>query len=539
MKKIFVCIMVILLISLSITGCNDSGGKDPKQSRENILNEFIPPYNHIELIMYTGLRNITDHKRQEMIDNIVEELNELSRSTLGITIRLAYSDSPLYEPLLWDHDIPDINVINGFFDIGFNAGVAGISAYRSYFPNNKLSSYYRMGYIDDISQYINYNTPYISLLWNQYPAFQEASRIDDKTLGILIPDYRTDTFPVLMIKKSIADQYIHYEITDYEVAFDLCMKISSEKKDESNKVYIAPDGILSWIVGKGGYSSFISELYYFYLLKSDDSDQQIFRIDETELWDQLITTKKEMIYNNILVNEQQFYIDMSDHLVDAALFNGLKVLENLYDLEPSLIDDYVIMPLYENYKTNPGYYFTVSEQCEEKQRAFQYIDWLLSNDDARKLIGYGIEGVNYKYGEDESVIYFFDEVNRLSLVPVGTGGNFMTKGYSILGDLGRATYIKDKIFKNYESDSTRIKDINEYAKALDDLYKNYKEYLSDEYILCRFPVFNMNKMRSDQIMRCFFDDYVTIYFLNEFYGRIKDAYNPFFMKDLQEAIKYR
>ena len=311
-------------------------------------------------------------------------------------------------------------------------------------------------------------------------------------------------------------------------------KISKNRTNQSNKVYVSSGSILKWIVQKEGYSNLFSRLIYIYLLKSNDPDHKVYRIDETDLWDQLITVKREIVDNDICTNTQQQLIkDISGNLVDAALFSDVRLLDDSHNNYPALTDEYVILPLYESYKLNSEfYYFTVSKQCEEKQLAVQYIDWLLSNDEARKLIVYGIEGVNYKFDKNTRMIYTDDEVSSMSLAFIGTGTNMMTKGYSILGDISDASYIKDKLLKSFTPSwdvarITQIRNLKEYAEVINEFFnnKNNADKIFNEYNLSRFPSLEMQKIRSDLVMYSFFDEDITIEFLNEFYEKIKDAHD--------------
>ena len=118
MGKMFICITVILSICLTISGCNVLKCKEPEQTQPGIVIESNPLNRNIELTMYTGLQTVHDPQRKKMIDDIINELNVLSGSMIGITVRLVYSDSRLSEPL-WTDDVPDINIATRFASYQF------------------------------------------------------------------------------------------------------------------------------------------------------------------------------------------------------------------------------------------------------------------------------------------------------------------------------------------------------------------------------------------------------------------------------------
>lgn len=119
-----------------------------------------------------------------------------------------------------------------------------------------------------------------------------------------------------------------------------------------------------------------------------------------------------------------------------------------------------------------------------------------------------------------------DKAKGIFLVPIGTGENFMTLGYSILGDIGEASYIKTKYIK-------------EFAKFIKNIFKNYDDVISEVYNLSGFPSLEMQKMRSNKIMYSFFDKDITTEFLNALYEKIKDILNPALIRAMQKIVEYR
>jgi hypothetical protein len=57
-----------------------------------------------------------------MIDDIIDKLNDLSRDTIDITVRLVQANDVERQPLC-EEAIPDIMVAQGFFDIYYDARV--------------------------------------------------------------------------------------------------------------------------------------------------------------------------------------------------------------------------------------------------------------------------------------------------------------------------------------------------------------------------------------------------------------------------------
>jgi hypothetical protein len=465
MKKMLFCTVVLLLLILIASGCESSNPNGFEVSMPDKTVEYNPLMKNVEFTAYLG-RTLSNED-----SNIINKLNDLSRSVLGVTIRIVNSDSYSQEPL-WKEDAPDISFVRGRFGIRFYEGQDGLQAY---IYNDMLFSYYDNGYVEDISSYINEKTPYISLFYDKYPEFKKLSEINGEHLGIVIPDEFLEYVPVLIIRKSIAEQYADYEIVDWESAYDLCKKIAENRTDQMNKVYVSSESILSREVAKAGYFSLFGELPYIYLMKSDGSDRRVYRIDETDLWDQLIAVKREVADLGLQTNWQKYVKSFINNRIDAAIDKLIAVEMEfmIHNKLTDLLNEYLIIPLYEDYNLpSQLIYFVIGNQCKEKQLALQYIDWLLSNDEARRLLGYGIDGVNCEYDREKRVIRRDGKVSFKQIVPIGTGSGMMTQGFSLIGDIGDAVYIKDKILKNFIFESKNdIRYMKDYAEAFMDFFQ--------------------------------------------------------------------
>ena len=139
---------------------------------------------------------------------------------------------------------------------------------------------------------------------------------------------------------------------------------------------------------------------------------------------------------------------------DVAILGSSDVSELGFDSMDSIISNYDFYYLY-NQPSNivngiqvQYPYFVVSESCEEKEKAVQYIDWLHSNTQARKLIGYGIEDVNYKFDHIDNFLYYDDALTRVHLVNIGSGGSFALATDRLSVDGNHINYVKERLYEN-------------------------------------------------------------------------------------------
>jgi len=535
MKKMLFCTVVLLLLILIASGCESSNPNGFEVSMPDKTVEYNPLMKNVEFTAYLG-RTLSNED-----SNIINKLNDLSRSVLGVTIRIVNSDSYSQEPL-WKEDAPDISFVRGRFGIRFYEGQDGLQAY---IYNDMLFSYYDNGYVEDISSYINEKTPYISLFYDKYPEFKKLSEINGEHLGIVIPDEFLEYVPVLIIRKSIAEQYADYEIVDWESAYDLCKKIAENRTDQMNKVYVSSESILSREVAKAGYFSLFGELPYIYLMKSDGSDRRVYRIDETDLWDQLIAVKREVADLGLQTNWQKYVKSFINNRIDAAIDKLIAVEMEfmIHNKLTDLLNEYLIIPLYEDYNLpSQLIYFVIGNQCKEKQLALQYIDWLLSDDEARRLLGYGIDGVNCEYDREKRVIRRDGKVSFKQIVPIGTGSGMMTQGFSLIGDIGDAVYIKDKILKNFIFESKNdIRYMKDYAEAFMDFFKNRtnRDKFLEEYRLTRFSDAIIQGQRSDFLIINFFNEDITFELLEDLHWKLKETHDASLVQSMQIFGEYR
>ena len=526
MKKILVTIAAILSLCTCTSSCSLINPKEPVDTQSKGGIEGNPLDTNVELTLYTG--GAYNLKDDEIRNNIIEKLNDLSRTSIGVTIRLAYTDSTEMQPL-WKDDVPDIMVATGIFDMIYNANMAS-----GYVSKNTLVSYYNEKYIDEVSEYINEKTPYLSLFYTKFPAFRDVCMVDGKQVGIAIPESYVFNVPVFAVQKSVAREFIHdYEnITDIKTALDLCKEIMDRRNDESRKMYATVPYILLSLIETEDYYDIFWNLSRMYFVKYNDPDNRIYRLDETELPDKIFEKKKELMEYSFKTDMNDLIKDINKNAVDAFILDGIRLLDS-YDREcPTLLEDYVFYPMYDSVLRNRRMsYFTVSAACEEKQLALMYIDWLFSNDEARKFIGYGIEGVNYNFDQQTKTIYYSDDVRPVSLISIGTGNNFSTIGNSVFGSVNEAAYYKEKVYERYEPDymADIINQITDYEAFIKDVDK----FLRNESHLEQIQLESGLKR---SVLTFAFDDKTTEASLINYFKSLEVTNNPLFTKALESLF---
>lgn len=203
------------------------------------------------------------------------------------------------------------------------------------------------------------------------------------------------------------------------------------------------------------------------------------------------------------------------------------------------IDEYNLFPLYESAFDNLDSfpYFVVSEECENKQTAVIYIDWLFSNEQARKLVGFGIDGVNYKFDNQSNMIMFDGNVTPLSILPIGSDGRFVTAFEQLLGNTSDNLYYKRKLYSNYTPNGITLKisrkgNAKEFTEGIQSVFTDYRDQYSLEAGLHRKLLPERKRLPLDS-----FDSIITVEYIDLFKTEFEKIFDREFMDAINNIIK--
>ncbi len=531
--EFFRFILIIILCCCLLCGCSADFQVDDYDLTESTTGDMLrpeqDPYIHLSFFLsYAKDRNT------EMTKKIIDELNALSTSTIGVYVDYIFTDniSLSYEQQLKmmlqsGSSTPDIFITYSLYGYYYSAR-----------DRDDLFHYASQNIAADLSDYLNEQTPYISAFYEQYPAFYEMAKINGRLSGIALPEDWIFNCPVLMVKKIYSrEHYINPPADVYE-ALDVCNYISNVTEKTAN-IYVHSTIVMQALVDKDGYYSIYSDSPYIYLAKKGDEECNVFRMEQTDLLDQVTLMKNDLNQYNIKTYViPESVMDTKPDVYLSPSITGFYSFFPDFDLD-AILDEYEFYYLYNHKKSFQGTqlqfpYLVVSESCEEKQKAVQYIDWLHSNPQARKLIGYGIENVNYKFDHEKNFLYHDNTVTPVKLLNIGAGSFFALSSDRLSNDVNHILFVKNRLYENYE-----LNDLTERLISNSDLLNYFHE--------------ESNKLRSDyrkqyslennfeDIKRRFklsqiFDEDITIENVEQCRELLEESYNEEYLEAIKSLI---
>lgn len=284
--KIYLKFLVFILICCFLCSCNSMIPEN-----ENDLSLSTPvksgalksDEDYIRLSFFiTYLKD----RNPDMVKDIVEELNVLSTSTIGV-----YMDYILVDDVYAPYEKKIQSMLNSITtasgqampDVFFADSLYGYN-YPDTLGRDDLIYYITQNAVTDLSDYITEKTPSIKSLFEKYPEIEHMSRINGKLYGI--PLYESWAgCPVLMIKKSLSKEHPMIPATDIYEALEVCKTISDAT--ESANIYVYPLSVFNAMVYQQGYYSVYFSQPYSYLAKYGDETCRVKRFEQTELFDQI------------------------------------------------------------------------------------------------------------------------------------------------------------------------------------------------------------------------------------------------------------
>jgi hypothetical protein len=431
--------VLLIFLILCLTGCsagqdanlpaNDSSVTELKTETTKAGEKAEPAANFDTRFTVLCDRILTD-RQKESVDMIIDELNILSRNALGITVEFVFTDpnkrySDFLKLLIDSGDAPDIFQANGLY----GSDVIIDNLYK--LVQNEV--------IADLTDLIYHHAPYTYAFYHSYPAFKEFSMIDGRIYGIMMSEFSLPMLPILLVKKELCEKYDLQSITTYYEALDVCMDLTSDIEGDDKKIFVESSLCMQMIVDHEGYYNVLSPPYT-YLLKKDDPDLILYRIDKTDILNAVIIMKEDFEKRGIRTYQL---------IPDFQEFNAC-LTSIIPDVNP---EDYKIFHLINN-TSNFDYdmqlssfrYFVVSNRCTEKEKAVAFIDWLFEKTEARKLVAFGMEDVHYSFDNQKNVITRTDDT--VFLFPIGTGDSFAWVENQFVKDKNEINYLKEIKYKN-------------------------------------------------------------------------------------------
>ncbi|HBN82759.1 MAG TPA: hypothetical protein DDZ89_02845 [Clostridiales bacterium] len=533
--KRYLKIQALILIFCLLCSCSSvTLENDADLSETTVESSDIKNDDYIRLSL---LVNYFKDRNPDMVKVIVEELNVLSTSTIGVYMDyILLDDNTPYEKKIQSM-INSVATASGqaIPDLFFADSLYGLN-YPEMHGRDDLIYYITQNAVTDLSEYITEKTPSIKAIFEKYPEMEYMSRINGKLYGV--PLYENFMkCPVLMIKKSLSKEHSDYTATDIYEALDVCKTISDAT--ESANIYVDPKAVLKAMMYQQGYYSVYFSQAYSYLAKYGDDICHVERFEQTELFDQIHIMKNDFIKYDM----KTFYrlSEITEDMDIALLASSDHISELVFASMDSIITNY---DFYYLYNEPPNIvngiqmqypYFVVSESCEKKEKAVQYIDWLHSNMQARKLIGFGIEDVNYKFNHIDNYLYYDYALTLVQLVNIGPGGAFTLATDRLSKDTNHINYVKERLVENMVmQDLTKLlvsnsNNLDRFHEESGRIHEKFRSVINEESKGLR----EVKRMfRLDQIL----EDDVTLENVEYVRKLLEETYNEEYLDEINALI---
>ena len=517
MRKKILYTVVIIFFLLPL-GCNDINEVDI-ENKSDISKDISESTIHLSYL--TG----SNAKLLKFYEDIVIDLNILSVEELGIFLDVIYLPAGMESAEYFEKNfsagmLPDIMQVAEFYPSLISKNASRVDLYH----------YVNKGYAVEITDYINEKTPYISSFYNSYPDFRKLSSVEDKIYGVILYDNITTSIPRMIVKNSLCEELDIKSVSSFDEAFEEFFRM--DKFNLSEKLFIDGRLIMNSIIDKSGYYNLIASLPYIYLSSKNDYSCKVVRIEDTDILDQAIWIKQQLNNSNIGTS----YEELNDFMKNPNMFDAVIIGAN-YDFNYYIANEYKSFYLLdeplERRNMQPQFpYFFVSETCANKQDALIYIDWLHTNIDARKLVTFGKENVNYKYDQINKYIYWDDSVTSAPFMFLGGGDSISTVTDQIFGGSTNKTFIKTNLIKEYTLNPlsykllSRSDNISIYFEKMNLLFRQFEK----QYRLENTELFKMNNMYS------LFFNKISIEEMEEYKNLLKESRNQDFVDSIQEIF---
>lgn len=535
MKRLFMFLLIICL-----TGCNTGLDVDPPMDTVSMVTETHTgrettyTQETTQADVATGpIKGATTHfvvfsnifvgKQEDNINQVISELNVLSRAMLNITADFVFINanqkySDVLNTMIESGEVPDIFLAKGL--------------YGSKYQKDNLFDLAQSDTIADLTDLIYGLSPYMNAFYQSYPAFKDFSMIDGRIYGIIMPEVFLPRMPAFSIKKDLCEQYNIDSVTTFYEALDVCKFLSSKIEQEEKNIYVENRICTQAIIDHEGYYNAFSRFPFVYLLEKEDDSLTLHRSDKTNILDAITNMKQDFEQYNIQTYDEYAELDdINAILTDTAPPLSLKEYNVFYLVNnPSYYPNGMQLEIFD--------YFVVSNNCLEKEKAVTYIDWFFGEPQARKLVGYGIQDVNYIFDDQTNILSFTD--SPISLFHIGTGESFAQPHDVFIDDKNEINYIKNIQYRNYELNALNKKVLQNLSKIEamhekdNEVIRKYRDQNNYEMIGLLEDLFA--KVQGSYRISHYMSPNVTIEIVEKTKELLRESYNQEFVDALQDVL---